>query len=256
MEAGVKSMSSKKMQKQAYRSSAQTRTLFFEVATAIAIERTGAQGGEGHNILAGIKVADVLAAVNRQHGAARAKPITTGAFYQIWPDQASFQRELLAHVMYQIATPGSETIERLAFELIASGEGGDEVFRRICEADYEETLKSPELLLALGLGALAPIDLVRQAQEESNAAYLELMRRLLTNLLRYSKRRLRQGVAMDDLIWAIEALAVGYLLRGRSHPEIPERKAADGWSARARANLGIVEAFTERDDAADHEAII
>lgn len=132
-------MPAKKVLKQetGYRTGAQTRSLFFEVATAIAIERVNAEGGESHNILAGIKVAHVIAAVNSQQGAVRAKPITTGAFYQIWPDQATFQNELLAHVMYQIATPGSDRIERLAFELIAAGETGDEVFRRICEADYE-----------------------------------------------------------------------------------------------------------------------
>lgn len=75
------------------------------------------------------------------------------------------------------------------------------------------------------------------------------MSRLLSNLLRYSKRRLRKGHTIEDLIWAIEALAVGYLLRGRSHPDVPERKGADGWTARARANMGIIEAFTEKEDA-------
>jgi hypothetical protein len=56
---------------------------------------------------------------------------------------------------------------------------------------------------------------------------------------------LQNGRSIEDLVWAIEALEVGYLLRMRIDPDIPLRPAADGESALAAAAAGIVEAFTE-----------
>ncbi|MGH8960403.1 MAG: hypothetical protein ACRDWT_04240 [Jatrophihabitantaceae bacterium] len=188
----------------------------------------------------------MLAEVNRDHDACNGnRAMTTGAFYQIWPDQETFQRELLAYIMDQIATPGSEEIDKLAFELVADGAPGDEVFRQLCDADFRTARRSPEIFLALGLGALAPPEMVREAQQVANEKFVKSFEHLFTTLMRYSRRRLRAGRTLEDLIWATEALQVGYLLRSRSHPDIPERADGRGWSARATAYLGIVDAFTQ-----------
>jgi hypothetical protein len=48
---------------------------------------------------------------------------------------------------------------------------------------------------------------------------------------------------MDELVWAIEAVEVGYLIRRRTHPEVAERVVA-GRTAVQRAILAIVEQFT------------
>ncbi|MGW2361913.1 hypothetical protein ACWCYC_34050, partial [Streptomyces phaeofaciens] len=141
----------------------------------------------------------------------------------------------------------------LAFELVADGVPPEEIFRQISEADFRWTSASPELFLALGLGALAPVDMVRDAQAGANERYVSATDHLLTILLRYARRRLKSDRTMEDLIWAIEALSVGYLLRSRTHPDIPKRTDDKGWSVLASAYLGVVDAFSEPvpDDAAD-----
>ncbi|MBL1110888.1 hypothetical protein JK364_00430 [Streptomyces sp. 110] len=221
----------------------ETRALLLATATNLAIERTRPESAKLHNPLADIRIADVLAEVNRRNP--DEKKLTTGAFYQIWPDQAAFQRELMSHVMDEIATPGAGQIQALAFELVADGKAPEEIFRQISEADFRWTSASPELFLALGLGALAPVDMVRDAQAGANERYVNETDHLLSILLRYARRRLKSDRTMEDLIWAIEALSVGYLLRSRTHPDIPKRTDTNGWSVLASAYLGVVHAFSE-----------
>jgi hypothetical protein len=48
---------------------------------------------------------------------------------------------------------------------------------------------------------------------------------------------------MEELVWAIEAVEVGYLIRRRTHPEVTERVVA-GHTAVRRVILAIVEQFT------------
>lgn len=228
-----------------HRPRSETRALLLGAATRVAISRGRSETDDEHNLLADVRITDVLAEVNRQ-AEDGGRPMTTGAFYQIWADQESFQRELLAHIMDQIATPGREEIDKLAFEMVADRAPGDEIFRELSDADFRTARQSPEIFLALGLGALASPDMVRDAQEVANRKFLEAFEHLFTTLMRYSGRRLRAGRTLADLIWATEALQVGYLLRSRSHPNIPEQLDDEGWTARASAYLGIINAFTEQ----------
>ncbi|MFJ7217804.1 hypothetical protein [Amycolatopsis sp. NPDC098790] len=224
----------------------ETKMLFLDAAAALAIDRIGSEGDEPYNLLASVRIADVLEEINSRPGETTdIAPMTTGAIYHIWPDQAAFQIELLEHVMNKISTPGASMIERKAFEMVADGAPPEDIFRMVSDADFEATSSSPELFLALGLGALAPAQLVREAQESANSAYLASTEHLLSTLLRYAKRRVVPGRTIQDLIWATEALTVGYLLRWRTHPEIPVATDDEGSSARASAYLGIVYAFTE-----------
>ncbi|MET4432176.1 MULTISPECIES: hypothetical protein [unclassified Mycolicibacterium] len=219
----------------------ETRALFLKAGTRVAINRTAEPTARDQNLLAHIRVTDVLGEIN----AGEAAQLTTGAFYQIWPSQAEFQRELLTHIMDQIAVPGGEEITALVFNLVAERVDSDEIFRRLADEDFRLTRESPELFLAIGLGALAPADLVRDAQRDANEQYVASLGRVLNGLLAYARRQLRPGRTIEDLIWAIEALSVGYLLRSRTDPDVPERADSEGWSARATAFLGMVEAFTE-----------
>jgi hypothetical protein len=88
---------------------------------------------------------------------------------------------------------------------------------------------------------------VAAAQSVANERYVAETGELLVAIVRYAGRRLRPGRSIDDLVWAMEALEAGYLLRMRVDAEIPLREAADGESALAAAASGIVEAFTEDD---------
>jgi hypothetical protein len=134
----------------------------------------------------------------------------------------------------------------MVFEMVADGVPGDEIFRALSEADFRTARESPEVFLALGIGALASPDTVREAQRVADERFMASSERLFTTLMRYSGRRLRPGRTLADLIWATEALEVGYLLQSRIHPDVPERADEAGHSARAAAYLGIVDAFTER----------
>ncbi|WP_223622426.1 hypothetical protein [Microbacterium sp. EST19A] len=227
----------------------ETRALLLQAAARVAIERVSEDAPQAHNALADIRIKDVLDEVNRAEASAGGGPLTTGAFYQIWADQAEFQRELLAHLMDQIANPGASEIEALAFQMVSDGEPADEILRRVGDLDFTLSRKSPEMFLALGLGAMVPAELVRGAQREANSRYIAALSDLLGNVLRYGGRRLRDGHTMEDLIWATEALEVGYLLRSRTDPDIPAKTDARGWSSHAIAFVGIVHAFTETGDA-------
>jgi len=202
-------------------------------------------GTESHNALADIKIKDVLAEVNGIAKLDDRTLLTTGAFYQIWSDQTEFQRELLTHLMNQIAMPGLSAIEAVALQLISDGESPHEVLRRVADLDFRASRESPELFLALGLGALVPAEMVRRAQLDANRRYVSVLSNLLDNLIRYDGRRLLPDRTMTDLIWAIEALEVGYLLRWRTHPDLPEQKDSRGWTAFSTAFVGVVHAFTE-----------
>ncbi len=228
----------------------ETRLTLLEAAARVAIARIG-QGGHEANPLASVRITDALAEVNSDGLDPEGEPLpdyqpmTTGAAYHIWPDQAAFQVELLEHVMNKISTPGAEEIEGRAREMIASGASPDEIFRMVSDAGFEASSTSPEVFLAVGLGAMAPPMLVREAQSVANARYVATVERLFTAILNYAGWRLRPGNSMTDLIWATEALAWGYLLRWRTHPEISTATDDHGWSARSTAYLGLIHAFTE-----------
>jgi hypothetical protein len=221
----------------------ETRLILLDAATRVAIARVSPLGDGASNLLAGVRITDALAEVNANHGLTT--KMTTGAAYHIWPDQAAFQRELLEHVMNAISIPGADEIERRVAEMIAALAPADEILAMVADADFEATIASPELFLALGLGALAPADLVNQAQAAANATYVASIGMLLTKLLEYAGLRLRAGRTLEDLIWATEAVAVGYLLRWRTHPQIPTATDDKGRTARATAYLGMIHAFTE-----------
>lgn len=225
------------------RTAEETRRILLEAATRVAIAQVSPSGDGLSNVLASVRITDALAEVNANHDLPN--KMTTGAAYNIWSDQVSFQLELLEHVMNAISIPGADEIERTVAEMIAAASPADEIFATIADADFEATIASPELFLALGLGALAPADVVNQAQASANATYVASIAGLLTNLLEYAGLRLQAGRTLEDLIWATEAVAVGYLLRWRTHPTIPTATDSAGRTARATAYIGIVKAFTE-----------
>lgn len=209
----------------------------------MAIDRVTEGSAREHNALADVRIKDVLTEVNLAADAGGG--LTTGAFYQIWADQAHFQRELLAHVMDRIAIPGAAQIRALALTMIAEGRPADEILRQVGDLDLELSRRSPEMYLALGLGAMVPAQLVRRAQQGANRRYIEALSDLLGTILRYGGRKVRADHDMTDLIWAVEALEVGYLLRSRTDPDVPAKTDARGWSSHAVAWVGVVHSFTE-----------
>ena len=227
----------------------ETRELLLEAAVRLVMTRIGGDSAVPVNPLADVLITDVLDEANSALRAADpgARTMTTGAAYNIWPAQADFQTDLLSRVLDAAATPGIErvrtaTLNGLARKLPWSAVLGDTI-----EVDYRESFDEPSMFLMIGLAALAAPGDVAAGEQRANERYVAETGELLAAITRYAGRRLRAGRTVEDLVWAIEALEVGYLLRMRIDQQTPLRHDADGASALAAAAAGIVEAFTEPD---------
>jgi hypothetical protein len=231
------------------RSRDETRTILLQTATRLATATAMGGGDDGRaiNPLAGLRIADVVAQANGLGHNDDRQPMTTGAAYQIWPTQAEFQADLLDHVIMGASAPGWEPVQSRMLGLLAEGAPYERIVGEVFELDFELSAAMPEVYLMYGAVALSPVDQVERAVREPNRVYMAQLSDVLSALLRYGRRRLRPGRAIDDLVWAIEALETGYLLRRRTHPEVPVRPDASRRSALAAAVLAMIDAFTEED---------
>jgi hypothetical protein len=213
--------------------------------------RITGDGSATVNPLADVLITEVLEEANRTLKAADSKgrTMTTGAAYNIWPAQVDFQADLLSRVLEQAATPGIERVRAATLNGLAGQLPWRTVLADTIEVDYRESFDDPSLFLMIGLAALAAPGDVAAGERLANERYVADTGELLAAIVRYAGRRLRAGRTIEDLVWAIEALEVGYLLRMRIDPVIPLRPDTDGVSALAAAAAGVVEAFTEAETA-------
>ena len=221
----------------------ETRELLLAAAVRLVEARVAGNGSASVNPLADVLLTEVIDAANRAGPGGRA--MTTGAAYNIWPTQAEFQADLLSRVLDEAATPGIERVRTATLDGLARQLPWRAVLARTIEVDYRESFEEPSMFLMIGIAALAAPADVAAAERLANERYVAETGELLAAIVRYAGRRLRPGRSIADLVWAIEALEVGYLLRRRLDHEIPLSEAADGESALAAAAAGIVEAFTE-----------
>ncbi len=210
-------------------------------------ERVAADAESPVNPLADVLVTEVLDEANRAltEADAAARKMTTGAAYNIWPAQADFQMDLMARVLDAAATPGIERVRRAALSALARQLPWQEVLAEAIEVDFSESFDEPAMFLMIGVAALAAPADVTAGERRANERYVAATVELLSAIVEYSGRRLRPGRTIEDLIWAIEALEAGLLLRMRRAPEVPLRQDAQGFSVLAAAAVGVVEAFTE-----------
>jgi hypothetical protein len=229
----------------------ETRALLLDAAVRMVMGRIVGNGDGSVNPLADVLITDVLEEANRVLGAAdpAARTMTTGAAYNIWPAQADFQADLLSRVLDEAATPGMERVRAATLNGLARHLTWQAVLADAIEVDYRESFAEPSMFLMIGLAALAAPGDVAAGEQRANERYVAETGELLAAIVRYAGRRLRAGRSIEDLVWAIEALEIGYLLRMRVDPAIPLRPDASGASALAAAAAGIVEAFTEDETA-------
>ena len=229
------------------RTRGETRELLLEAATRLVSGRIAGNGAPSVNPLADVLLTDVLDEANRALRAADpgARKMTTGAAYNIWPNQTDFQLDLLGRVLDAAATPGLERVRAATLNGLARTVPWQAVLADTMEVDFLESYAEPSMFLMIGVAALAAPADVAAGEQEANERYVTETGELLAAIIRYAGRRLRPDRTMDDLVWAIEALESGYLLRMRVAPDVPLRRDAAGASALATAATGIVEAFTE-----------
>jgi len=229
----------------------ETRELLLAAAVRLLMGRIVGDGSATVNPLADVLITEVLEEANRALNAVDSggRTMTTGAAYNIWPAQADFQADLLSRVLEEAATPGIERVRAATLNGLARQLAWRTVLADTIEVDYRESFDEPSMFLMIGLAALAAPGDVAAGERLANERYVADTGELLAAIVRYAGRRFRAGRTIEDLVWAIEALEVGYLLRMRIDPAIPLRPDADGVSALAAAGAGIVEAFTEEETA-------
>jgi hypothetical protein len=77
----------------------------------------------------------------------------------------------------------------------------------------------------------------------SNDRYLTETGAILQRILEHGGRQMAPGLTVDDLVWAIEAIESGYMLRRRAEGAVTDRMV-NGTTVVQSVILAIVEEFT------------
>lgn len=238
------------------RTKEQTRRMLLDSALRVLLAQSSAAAPAGAsnangapNPFAGVRITDALEDVNRRLREAdpSSSPMTTGAAYNIWPTQEEFQLALLDRILTDAATPQIGMVRAELEAGIAGNASWDELVTRCFGVDFEVSFVEPTMFVMIGLTAFGPVSRLVELDRHPNAHYVKDTAEILQRILRHGRRRLRRGRTMEDLVWAIEAVEVGYLLRRRTHPQVTER-TVKGRTVVQEAILAVVERFTEPSD--------
>jgi hypothetical protein len=203
----------------------ETENLILQEAELLLIERL-ASGSDDLNPLASLRITDVLASINAKLSDDQL-PMTTGAAYQIWKSQLSFQDAILERIMNEVSTPWEADLRSKLDAAFSQELSLEEVLDAVFNESPNST-SDHELSLAIGLTAFVSPERIRRAEESANDQYVQVLGKILMDILNYADRRLLPGLRIDDMVWAIEGVSAGLHLRARSHPELVDRKDASG----------------------------
>ena len=205
----------------------ETENLILQEAELLLIERL-ASGSDDLNPLASLRITDVLASINAKLSGDQL-PMTTGAAYQIWKSQLSFQDAILERIMNEVSTPWEADLRSKLDAALSQELSLEEVLDSVFGFNESPNSTSDhELSLAIGLTAFVSPERIRRAEESANDQYVQVLGKILMDVLNYADRRLLPGLRIDDMVWVIEGLDAGLHLRARSHPELVDRKDANG----------------------------
>lgn len=223
----------------------ETRQLLLEAAVRVVVARSNGDEAAHTNPLAGVRITDALEEVNRmlRDRDPAAPEMTTGAVYNIWPTQEGFQHALLDKILADSATPEIDQVKATLDAGMSEGVDWRELVARCFGVDFDVSFEEPTMFLMIGMTALAPPARLARLNEASNEQYVAETGDVLRRILRHGNRRLAPGRTIADLVWAIEAIESGYLLRRRSYPEVTARRAG-GRTVVQSAIVGIIEQFT------------
>ncbi|MFM7596847.1 MAG: hypothetical protein ACKO70_00495 [Actinomycetota bacterium] len=223
----------------------ETRELLLDAAVRVVLARSNGDLDGSTNPLAGVRITDALEEVNRllRDRDPSAPQMTTGAAYNIWPSQEEFQQALLDKILLDAATP---EIDRVKAELdsgLRQGLDWRELVTRCFGVDFEVSYEEPTMFLMIGMTALAPPQRLSTMNKESNERYLAETGAILHRILEHGGRHMAPGLTVDDLVWAIEAIESGYMLRRRAEVDVTDRKI-NGHTVVQSAILAVAEDFT------------
>jgi len=223
----------------------ETRALLLDAAVRVVLARSNGDLDGPTNPLAGVRITDALDEVNRllHDRDPSAAQMTTGAAYNIWPSQEEFQQALLDKILLDAATP---EIDRVKAELdsgLLEGLDWRELVKRCFGVDFEVSYQAPTMFLMIGMTALTPPQRLSTLNKESNDRYLTETGAILQRILEHGGRQMAPGLTVDDLVWAIEAIESGYMLRRRAEGAVTDRMV-NGTTVVQSVILAIVEEFT------------
>lgn len=219
--------------------------MLLDAAVRVVVARLNGDEHGSTNPLAGVRITDALEEVNRvlRDRDADAPEMTTGAVYNIWPNQEDFQHALLDRILEAAAVPEIAQVKAALEAGLRDGADWRELVVRCFGVDFDVSFREPTMFLMIGMTAMVPAARLASGIEASNARYVEETGDILRRILRHGGRRMAPGRTIADLVWAIEAIESGYLLRRRSSPAVTERRVA-GRTVVQAAILAVVEHFT------------
>ncbi len=175
---------------------------------------------------------------------------TTGAGYQIWPNQAAFRRELQIYVAENISYASPELVAEDVAEVIASSKSGEELALRVGDLYFAEMLRTEQFYITLRFFGMAhdrPEEITEALSDAYERSAWAVGPRLEAGMARIGLR-VREPFTIDDLAAAVTALMEGYALRASVKNEQVTRKIKSehgSYYAFSYAFLGVVNQFAE-----------
>jgi hypothetical protein len=203
----------------------------------------------GHS-LAHIRVTDVVEEATRVASeelgepADAYRPLSIGALYQIWPNQAEFQAALLLYLARLDAAvfPSAE----MTAELVESGLVGTELIQRTLTDAWTHTRADPVHRALLGAYTWTENEQVRVALAEKHAAFFAGVSQAWVSTLQAAGRGVRSPFTVGLLAQSVAALIEGFSLQWMADPDALEDPQGDPeWDLATRALSVMIEAFTE-----------
>jgi hypothetical protein len=154
---------------------------------------------------------------------------TTGAGYQIWPNQAAFRLDLQVYIAERI---DYASLAVIADQLQAIRDAElqlDEHILAIGDAYIRFFVEREEFYLSLRFYAMGD-ERPKPITEGMRDAYVQMgweLDRALVGAFERHGRRLRDGFSMTQLSGTVTALAEGFALRHRVGPEVPSVEIGD-----------------------------
>lgn len=191
--------------------------------------------------------------VRRACGDPEAPAVTTGAIYNLWPNQADFQVELLLHVaeVQSRLVPGLDESVRRFEDAAARSVPVAEVVRGLVREVFRHYGTDPLFRVELGflIGARDPR--VQRALARRREVFSAGADQAWQALLDAYQLQLRPPLRLRDLTDAVAGCLVGAVVLGFAVerdvpgvPEVPDVAEVPVPESAARAALAVFEAFT------------
>lgn len=234
------------------RTAAETRRLLLEAAVDLLRERAEQSGD--HVVAAALahvrfsQVAERATALVRAGARDPGAPaVTTGAIYNLWPNQVDFQVDLLLHIAELQATlvPGvQDSILRFS-EARTRSLPLDEVLRRLIDEVDRHYRQDPVFRIELGflIGVRDPR--VRRALAHRQEAFSTAADQAWQSLLDTYDLRLRPPYRIRDLTTAIASCLIGSAVLSFADPGSLADPGRQENSLTARTVRAVFEAFTQ-----------